>query len=232
MGRRTFGLLSNSLVINVIVLFLFVSFLISVLVSPHGWTEGTTLCFNDGVPCPVDDIEQESLIESIGGDEPSSCDKNCVSSEGSDDKVSGGSIHEFGYPKDGVYYTNESESFGIRQAIDDHQTRRVVEASAAYMNHIVLANPERYPVDVVAKKCRNQDEFCAYWAKTGQCERNPTYMKIHCSPVCQTCDPQFLLVEDDDNTSSSTTTTSEKRQRRWAKNETDFGVRQTLLLTI
>jgi prolyl 4-hydroxylase len=226
MGRRTFGLLSNSLVINVIVLFLFVSFLISVLVSPHGWTEGTTLCFNDGVPCPVDDIEQESLIESIGGDEPSSCDKNCVSPEGSDGKVSGGSIHEFGYPKDGVYYTNESESFGIRQAIDDHQTRRVVEASAAYMNHIVLANPERYPVDVVAKKCRNQDEFCAYWAKTGQCERNPTYMKIHCSPVCQTCDPQFLLVEDDDNTSSSTTTTSEKRQRRWAKNETDFGVRQ------
>jgi prolyl 4-hydroxylase len=163
-------------------------------------SEGT-LCFNNGVPCPVD------------MDEGSSDDND-------DDKAK---VHKFGYPKSDVYYCDDSESFGIRQAIDDHQTRKVIAASVTYMNQVVLANPDKYPVDIVSDKCRNKDEFCAYWAKTGQCKANPVYMKTHCAPVCQTCDPRSTVPVE-----GYAATTSSPTERSEAKNEMAFGVKQVV----
>uniref|UniRef100_A0A7S2P0I7 Procollagen-proline 4-dioxygenase n=1 Tax=Leptocylindrus danicus TaxID=163516 RepID=A0A7S2P0I7_9STRA len=35
--------------------------------------------------------------------------------------------------------------------------------------------------------CLNQHELCAFWAGLGECENNPSYMKINCAPACKTC---------------------------------------------
>ena len=36
-------------------------------------------------------------------------------------------------------------------------------------------------------ECRNKHQDCAFWAAISECEKNPSYMKINCSPSCQTC---------------------------------------------
>ena len=35
--------------------------------------------------------------------------------------------------------------------------------------------------------CKNDHEQCAFWASIGECDANPSYMKISCAPACQTC---------------------------------------------
>ncbi|KAJ1639441.1 hypothetical protein T492DRAFT_584904 [Pavlovales sp. CCMP2436] len=38
------------------------------------------------------------------------------------------------------------------------------------------------------KKCADKAVECPLWARDGECERNPRYMKIHCASSCDTCD--------------------------------------------
>lgn len=37
--------------------------------------------------------------------------------------------------------------------------------------------------------CSNQNEYCAYYAVTGECERVPDFMRENCAPMCRMCDP-------------------------------------------
>merc|ERR1719435_484055 len=39
----------------------------------------------------------------------------------------------------------------------------------------------------VAGVCEDQHEYCASWAKSGECEINPDYMLVKCSKSCKTC---------------------------------------------
>lgn len=42
--------------------------------------------------------------------------------------------------------------------------------------------------DKVRRQCENRNALCAFWAVQGECEANPSYMQLHCPPVCETCD--------------------------------------------
>jgi len=48
----------------------------------------------------------------------------------------------------------------------------------------VVSTPE---YDSVRAQCTNRHAQCAFWAVVGECEKNPSYMKLHCPPVCESC---------------------------------------------
>jgi hypothetical protein len=35
--------------------------------------------------------------------------------------------------------------------------------------------------------CKNHNEYCEYWAQTGECAKNPDYMQINCPLSCNWC---------------------------------------------
>jgi len=35
--------------------------------------------------------------------------------------------------------------------------------------------------------CNDYNTYCRFWARNGECERNPRYMKIHCRKSCNVC---------------------------------------------
>jgi len=37
-------------------------------------------------------------------------------------------------------------------------------------------------------KCKDKADECPFWASVGECEKNPTYMKVHCAISCDTCE--------------------------------------------
>jgi prolyl 4-hydroxylase len=39
------------------------------------------------------------------------------------------------------------------------------------------------------KGCADRHENCAYWAKNGECDKNPAYMNNACKLACKKCDP-------------------------------------------
>jgi len=81
-------------------------------------------------------------------------------------------------------------AFGVKQIIQGGNAelvRQTISAAIDYMNDVVWANPDKFP-EKIANNCRNQEDLCAEWAATGECEKNPAYMKINCAPVCHTCE--------------------------------------------
>ncbi|KAG7369083.1 procollagen-proline,2-oxoglutarate-4-dioxygenase [Nitzschia inconspicua] len=36
--------------------------------------------------------------------------------------------------------------------------------------------------------CINKNDGCTIWAVAGECDKNPMYMKTHCSPACMSCE--------------------------------------------
>jgi len=48
------------------------------------------------------------------------------------------------------------------------------------------ANLEDPSIDL--DTCKNQNAFCTAEAVRGECDRNPTWMKVHCAPACRTCE--------------------------------------------
>lgn len=40
------------------------------------------------------------------------------------------------------------------------------------------------------KNCTDQNLFCAYWAKIGECENEAKFMKIFCKQSCGLCNEE------------------------------------------
>ena len=70
--------------------------------------------------------------------------------------------------------TNERESTEARLASSIEYMRRIWKDGAESKN--------------VRYKCKNVHEDCSFWAASGECEKNPTYMNLNCAPACYTCD--------------------------------------------
>jgi prolyl 4-hydroxylase len=41
--------------------------------------------------------------------------------------------------------------------------------------------------DELQSNCKNVDKRCAFWASSGECDVNPSYMLKSCAPACQSC---------------------------------------------
>ena len=84
-------------------------------------------------------------------------------------------------------FINTHSANGEPQLIPTHlaiSVNEVILKSIKYMQHINV-DPN---YDSVRSECRNNEEHCSEWALGTGCEDNPKYMKMHCSPACQSCD--------------------------------------------
>jgi len=59
-----------------------------------------------------------------------------------------------------------------------------IEKAKKYMKEVVIG-PE---FDGVRKGCVIRNKLCSFWAAMGECDVNPSYMKLQCAPSCQTCE--------------------------------------------
>merc|ERR1712168_335464 len=50
------------------------------------------------------------------------------------------------------------------------------------------APPPPKPPGQTTSTCADNNKFCADWAKKGQCQSNPGYMKLFCRKSCQLCE--------------------------------------------
>jgi len=75
---------------------------------------------------------------------------------------------------------------GIPQVMGDMPDRvlRRVKKARAYLQGTVMVEDRYEPVRTL---CRNLHESCAEWAARNECSNNEDYMKIHCAPVCFSC---------------------------------------------
>lgn len=42
---------------------------------------------------------------------------------------------------------------------------------------------------ITEKPCRDENDHCEDWAKTGECDSNPEYMNESCRAACNICEP-------------------------------------------
>lgn len=51
----------------------------------------------------------------------------------------------------------------------------------------------------IVRNKTNQDSLCTFWAKEGECEENPRYMRRSCAKACALWDAGLLLEDEDDD---------------------------------
>jgi hypothetical protein len=82
-----------------------------------------------------------------------------------------------------------AEDMGIAQLIHERSPndtlRRIQEARQYYLLKEVAIEAK---YEKVRNVCKNKHENCAFWSSIGECENNPGYMHVNCTPVCQTCE--------------------------------------------
>lgn len=49
-------------------------------------------------------------------------------------------------------------------------------------------------------ECQDESEFCLAWASSGECDKNPQYMKAHCAASCGTCMSSQAACRRDEST--------------------------------
>jgi hypothetical protein len=79
---------------------------------------------------------------------------------------------------------------GVNDAITTQQLQDHVQDARDYMANV---RRERSLDERVLDMCKLKHEHCALWSLQGECEKNPSYMKVYCAPVCQVC--HYLTVE-------------------------------------
>jgi len=77
-------------------------------------------------------------------------------------------------------------TYGEIQEVDGSHKEATIQKIAEMDKYMaeVVSTPE---YDSVRSQCTNRHSQCAFWAVLGECEANPSYMKLHCPPVCETC---------------------------------------------
>ncbi len=85
----------------------------------------------------------------------------------------------------------EIQNYGVEQNAQgaiEHLTMMVIRKSIFYMKNFVHAeNPTHKLSKKIIEKCRNHDSLCAFWAASGECDVNISFMTTKCAPSCQSC---------------------------------------------
>mmetsp|Transcript_20758 Transcript_20758/g.42377 ORF Transcript_20758/g.42377 Transcript_20758/m.42377 type:complete len:495 (+) Transcript_20758:64-1548(+) len=81
--------------------------------------------------------------------------------------------------------------YGVPQSVtgaESSATLLVIKEALVYMKNFVYAkNPSHNMSAQTIAKCRNRDESCSFWAATGECDTDPSYMTTACAPSCKSC---------------------------------------------
>lgn len=76
-----------------------------------------------------------------------------------------------------------ASKYGEPQTIGEGVQEKLLEIDR-YMQETVFKEPRYH---AVKNTCLNQNGACTFWATIGECEKNPAYMLLQCSPACQSC---------------------------------------------
>ena len=85
----------------------------------------------------------------------------------------------------------EVAKYGEKQRVEGVQyqdTLDVIKKTVAYMqNDVHGPNAKHQLSETLLGECINKDELCAFWAASGECDANLSYMQTKCAPSCQSC---------------------------------------------
>ena len=140
---------------------------------------------NDGAPRTLYDKEEDCV------DILSDCDST-VSARGS---VEDACIPSFSYMRTDCRKTclmcdNWEDDF-----VSNLYSEEAQQVSADAMEYLAKVDDYMYNKVFVESEyrrvrtnCKNRQEHCIFWATLGECEKNPSYMKMQCAAACLTCD--------------------------------------------
>jgi prolyl 4-hydroxylase len=81
--------------------------------------------------------------------------------------------------------------YGTPQRVDGvtkDDTFLIIKQTLVYMKNFIHAeNPTHSISKTSIDACTNNHDLCSYWALSGECEENPSYMVTKCAPSCQSC---------------------------------------------
>lgn len=84
-------------------------------------------------------------------------------------------IAKYGEPQEVEKSSQDKTMFVIRKSLD-------------YMENFIHAEkPTHNLSEEVINACRNAESRCSYWATSGECDNNPSYMVTKCAPACLSC---------------------------------------------
>ena len=63
----------------------------------------------------------------------------------------------------------------------------------------------------IDSSCRDQHTECQFWAKHGECDKNPHFMTFQCAYSCGTCDNKRINDDDIKHFGNQEETTSQKK---------------------
>lgn len=77
--------------------------------------------------------------------------------------------------------------YGVAQQVegDVHvDVLKNIQSTVSYMERMQLTSTLSKQT---LSECINEKDLCAFWASTGECEKNTSFMTDNCSPSCQSC---------------------------------------------
>jgi len=81
--------------------------------------------------------------------------------------------------------------YGERQRVEGDTYEDILEVirkTVAYMkNDVYGPNAKHQLSEKILGECVNKDGLCAFWASSGECDVNLSYMQVKCAPSCQSC---------------------------------------------
>ena len=86
-----------------------------------------------------------------------------------------------------VLDSRRNEQYGVTQRVDAYHDAlpNFIMNWKSYMANVVMVEKS---YKSVRDRCKNEHELCSFWAMLGECDKNPSYMKVNCAPACQSCE--------------------------------------------
>ena len=142
-------------------------------------TSGGGSCVDTDDRCSV----WSSVGECSGNEEfmHKACPQSCgfCNNDGGDEDVPAAAVEDL---------TGLGAEHGEAQTVESHreeETRALIAKTDEYMKTKVFVEETYRPVRA---DCLNREKMCSFWAVEGECEANPAYMTIQCTPACLSCE--------------------------------------------
>jgi prolyl 4-hydroxylase len=113
-------------------------------------------------------VEGDTECIVVGGDEESSCLNEDL----------------LVMPSNGIF---PNDWAGMDQKVEGPQWKTTLIQIYKTKHYMAKAQQDENLPREVMKECQDRNEMCQFWASIGECEANPSYMRLQCAPACQSC---------------------------------------------
>jgi prolyl 4-hydroxylase len=128
-------------------------------------------------------LQQECAIDSSCEDTGNAA-QNELEGEGDDFFISESS-YTSPAPKSTTGFAADLGEPQLLDATYSDEIFETVDRARSYVQNEVMVD-EKY--EKVRSICKYNHQNCAFWSVLGECENNPSYMKVNCAPICNSCE--------------------------------------------